>query len=152
MLREERQAKILEIIAKQEIETQEELCKALNEENYTVTQATVSRDIKSMHLFKVSGVQKKYRYAYLKESEHTATLPGKLRHLFKESVISIQSACNLVVIKTLSASESNAALVMDKLNFEEVVGTVAGDDTIFAACVSNESALQIVGRLNEILN
>ena len=150
MLRKERQAKILEIIAKQEIETQEELCKALNAENYAVTQATVSRDIKSLHLFKVNGVQKKYRYSYLKENDDIA-LPGKLRHLFKESVISITSACNLVVIKTLSGSASNAGLVLDKLNFDEVIGTVAGDDTLFSACASNEDALKIVDKLNEIL-
>ncbi len=150
MLRDERQAKILEIIAKREIETQEELCQALNEENFAVTQATVSRDIKSLHLFKIKGVQKRYRYSYLKESE-AGVLPGKFRNLFKESVISIVCACNLVVIKTISGSASNAGLVLDKLNFDEVVGTVAGDDTLFAACKSAEEAENIVEKLNEIL-
>ena len=150
MLREERQAKILEIISKQEIETQEELCEALNKENYSVTQATVSRDIKSLHLFKIKGVQKKYRYSYLKQSDDVA-LPGKLRHLFKESVVSITCAGNLVVIKTLSGGASHAGLALDKLNFSEVVGTVAGDDTLFSACANAEDALKIVDKLNEIL-
>ncbi len=150
MLREERQAKILEIIAAQEIETQEELCKALNKANYPVTQATVSRDIKSLHLFKVSGVRKKYRYSYLKDSA-AEILPGKFRNLFKESVLSVRCACNLVVIKTLSGNASNAGLVLDELNFEEVVGTVAGDDTLFAACTDEASALKIMEKLNGIL-
>ena len=150
MLREERQAKILEIIATREIETQEELCRALNAENYPVTQATVSRDIKSLHLFKVNGVQKKYRYSYLKESD-AEILPGKFRNLFKESVMSVRCACNLVVIKTLSGNASNAGLVLDELNFDEVVGTVAGDDTLFAACTDEASALKIMEKLNGIL-
>ena len=150
MLREERQAKILEIIAAREIETQEELCRALNAENYPVTQATVSRDIKSLHLFKVNGVQKKYRYSYLKESG-AEILPGKFRNLFKESVVSVRWACNLVVIKTLSGNASNAGLVLDELNFDEVVGTVAGDDTLFAACTDEASALKIMEKLNGIL-
>ena len=140
MLREERQAKILEIIAAREIETQEELCRALNAENYPVTQATVSRDIKSLHLFKVNGVQKKYRYSYLKESG-AEILPGKFRNLFKESVVSVRCACNA----------SNAGLVLDELNFDEVVGTVAGDDTLFAACTDEASALKIMEKLNGIL-
>lgn len=150
MLREERQAKILEIIAKQEIETQEELCRALNEENYPVTQATVSRDIKSLHLFKISGEKKKYRYSYLKESG-AEILPGKFRNLFKESVISVRCACNLVVIKTLSGNASNAGLVLDELDFEEVVGTVAGDDTLFAACKDEAAAQKIMDKLNGML-
>lgn len=150
MLREERQAKILEIISKREIETQDELCKALNEENYAVTQATVSRDIKNLHLFKVNGETKKYRYAYLKENDQIA-LPGKFRNLFKESVVSVMNAGNLVVIKTLSGNASNAGLVLDKLNFEEVVGTVAGDDTLFAACRNGDDSLKVVERLNDIL-
>ena len=150
MLREERQAKILEIIATREIETQEELCRALNAGNYPVTQATVSRDIKSLHLFKVNGVQKKYRYSYLKESG-AEILPGKFRNLFKESVVSVRCACNLVVIKTLSGNASNAGLVLDELNFDEVVGTVAGDDTLFAACTDEASALKIMEKLNGIL-
>lgn len=151
MLREERQAKILEIIAKQEIETQEELCAALNELHYAVTQATVSRDIKQLRLFKVKGTTKKHRYASLSESETGNTLPVKLRNMFRESVTAIRSAGNLVVIKTLSGNASNAGAVLDKLNHEEVVGTVAGDDTLFAACSSVESAVAVARELNDIL-
>ncbi len=150
MLQEERRAKILEIIAAQEIETQEELCRALNAADYSVTQATVSRDIKSLRLLKVSGEKKKYRYACPKESG-AEILPGKFRNLFKESVVSVRCACNLVVIKTLSGNASNAGLVLDELNFDEVVGTVAGDDTLFAACTDENSAQAIREKLNGML-
>ncbi|MBP5242165.1 MAG: arginine repressor [Clostridia bacterium] len=150
MLREERQAKILEIIAEKEIETQEELCDALNESNFLVTQATISRDIKQLGLIKVGGEKKKYRYSFMRETDGVA-LSGKMRHLFKESIVDIQAACNLVVIKTVSGNGANAGSVLDKLSFSEVIGTVAGDDTVFAACHSNEDALKIVDKLNDLL-
>ena len=151
MLREERQAKILEIIAKQEIETQEELCNALNQANYSVTQATVSRDIKSLHLFKIKGTQKRSRYSHLQQTDDVA-LPGQLRRLFKESVLSICSAGNLVVIKTLSGSASNAGLALDKLNYSEVVGTVAGDDTLLVVCKDTDAAISVVEKIRAFLN
>ena len=90
MLRNARQAKILEIIAEKEIETQEELCAELNAMNLVVTQATISRDIRDLHLFKVAGNEKKYRYAHINEGENTVS--ANLRSLFKNCVISVQSA------------------------------------------------------------
>lgn len=156
MQREERLAKILEIVGDREIETQEELCAALNAENFPVTQATVSRDIRALRLVKVSGVDRKYRYARPEDGERkepagAPALSEKLHNLFRESVTSIRPACNLVVIKTISGNASNAGLVLDMLNYDEVVGTVAGDDTLFAACSSEKEALRIVERLNRIL-
>lgn len=150
MLREERQAKILEIIAEKEIETQEELCAELNKRNYIVTQATVSRDIKALHLFKVNGVQKKYRYTYFAETDGLV-LPDKMRRLFKESIVSIQCAKNFVIIKTLTGNAANAGSILDKLNLEEVLGNVAGDDTVLAACHSEEDALKVLEKLNALL-
>lgn len=149
-MREERQAKILEIIAEKEVETQEELCAELNKRNYIVTQATVSRDIKSLHLFKINGVQKRYRYAYFAETDGL-TLPDKMRRLFKESIVSIQCAKNFVIVKTLSGNAANAGSVLDKLSLEEVIGTVAGDDTVFAACSNEEDAKKVLEKLNALL-
>lgn len=157
MQREKRLAKILEIVGNREIETQEELCAALNAENFPVTQATVSRDIRALRLVKVSGAERKYRYALPEGGERKEPAAGapalseKLHNLFRESVTSICPACNLVVIKTISGNASNAGLVLDMLNYDEVVGTVAGDDTLFAACSSEKDALRIVERLNRIL-
>lgn len=152
MLREERQAKILEIISTQEIETQEELCAALNEINFSVTQATVSRDIKQLRLFKINGEKKKRKYAYLDEHKNLSDgLPVKLRRLFRECVVSICLAQNIVVIKTISGNASNAGLVLDSLNYKEVIGSVAGDDTLFSACATNEDAKLVAEKLNEII-
>ena len=147
MLRSARQAKILEVIAHKEIETQEELCEELNALNYVVTQATISRDIRDLHLFKVAGVEKKYRYAYINDGE--SQISPKMKNLFRECVISIRAAQNLVVIKTLTGNGANAGAVVDKLNYSEVVGSVAGDDTLLIVCENNESAATIVEKINE---
>lgn len=149
MLRSARHAKILELIAQKEIETQEELCEELNQLNLVVTQATISRDIRDLHLFKVAGVEKKYRYAYIDSSENE--ISPKMRNLFRECVISVRSAQNLVVIKTLVGNGSNAGAVVDKLNHDIIVGSVAGDDTLLVVCEDNASAEAFVEKINEFI-
>ncbi|MGN1062364.1 MAG: arginine repressor [Candidatus Scatosoma sp.] len=149
MLKTERHAKILELISRTEIETQEELCKALNDENFVVTQATVSRDIRDLHLFKVAGIEKKYRYAHLGESE--SDVSEKMRNLFKNCVLSVVVAQNLVVVKTMTGNGANAGAVVDKLNIETVAGSVAGDDTLLVVCRDNASAEAVERRLSELL-
>ncbi|MBQ7831538.1 MAG: arginine repressor [Clostridia bacterium] len=146
-MRSARQAKILEIIAHKEIETQEELCEELNALNYVVTQATISRDIRDLHLFKVAGVEKKYRYAYINDGE--SEISPKMKNLFRECVVSVRAAQNLVVIKTLTGNGANAGAVVDKLNYTEVVGSVAGDDTLLIVCEDTDSANAVVERINE---
>ena len=149
MLRAERHEKILELIARKEIETQEELCEELNRENYVVTQATISRDIRDLHLFKVAGVEKKNRYAYIGENE--GEVSEKMRNLFKNCVVSVAVAQNLVVVKTMTGNGANAGAVVDKLNLESVVGSVAGDDTLLVVCKDNDSADEVQRRLSEFL-
>ena len=149
MLRTARHAKILEIISHKEIETQEELCAELNKLNYVVTQATISRDIKDLHLFKVSGVEKKYRYAYINDSKNE--ISPKMKSLFRDCVISVKSAQNIVVIKTLVGNGANAGTVVDKLNYPEIVGCVAGDDTLLVVCNTNEDAVSLVSKINEFM-
>ena len=149
MLRNARQAKILEIISNKEIETQEELCAELNRLNYVVTQATISRDIRDLHLFKVSGIEKKYRYAYIHDGE--SEISPKMRSLFRDCVIGVKEAQNLVVVKTLTGNGANAGAVVDKLNYEEVVGSVAGDDTLLVVCKDNDSALKVVEKITEFM-
>lgn len=149
MLKTERHAKILELISHMEIDTQEELCKALNDENFVVTQATVSRDIRDLHLFKVSGIEKKYRYAYLGASE--SDISDKMRNLFKNCVLNVTIAQNIVVVKTLSGNGANAGAVVDKLNIENVAGSVAGDDTLLVVCKDNSSAEEAERRLSDLL-
>ena len=149
MLKSARHAKILEIINDKEIETQEELCAELNSLNYVVTQATISRDIRELCLFKVAGVEKKYRYAYINEAEND--ISAKMRSLFRECVLSVRSAQNLVVVKTLSGNGANAGAVVDKLNDEAIVGSVAGDDTLLIVCIDEKSACATVEKLTALL-
>lgn len=149
MLRSERHKKILELIGRKEIETQEELCDELNKENYVVTQATISRDIRDLHLFKVAGIEKKYRYAYIGENE--GEVSEKMRNLFKNCVVGVAVAQNLVVVKTMTGNGANAGAVVDKLNLESVVGSVAGDDTLLVVCRDNAAAESVQLRLSEFL-
>lgn len=145
MLRSARHAKILEIISHKEIETQEELCAELNAMNLVVTQATISRDIRDLHLFKVAGITKKYRYAYINDGE--SEISPKMKSLFRDCVLSVKAAKNLVVIKTLSGNGANAGAVVDKLNYAGIVGSVAGDDTLLIVCEDDDSAVSVVEKI-----
>ena len=149
MLKVARHAKILEIISEKEIETQEELCAELNARNYVVTQATISRDIRDLHLFKVAGVEKKYRYSYINEDE--SDVSPKMKSLFRDCVIGINYAQNLVVIKTLTGNGANAGTVVDKLNYQEVIGSVAGDDTLLVVCKDVDAAVAVVDKIKAFM-
>ena len=149
MLRTARHAKILEIISEKEIETQEELCAELNAMNYVVTQATISRDIRDLRLFKVAGSEKKYRYTYINENE--SDVSPKMKSLVRDCVLNVTYAQNLVVVKPWVGNGANAGTVVDKLNYQEIIGSVAGDDTVFAVCDTTESALMVVEKINSFL-
>lgn len=149
MHRNARQAMILEIIAQQDIETQEELCTELIKRNFNVTQATVSRDIKDLKLYKVTGTAKKYKYAYI-EGDGDA-VNNKMRNLFRECVQNINSANNLIVIKTMRGNGSTAGAFIDMLQYKEIIGTVAGDDTVLIVVDSNENTPDVVSRLKEYI-
>ena len=149
MLSSARHANILEIISHKEIETQEELCAELNKLNYVVTQATISRDIRDLHLFKVAGIEKKYRYAYINDGE--SEISPKMKNLFRDCVLTLRAAQNLVVVKTLPGNGANAGAVVDKLNYEEIVGSVAGDDTLLIVCEDNAAAETVVMKINEFM-
>ena len=149
MLRSARHAKILEIISHNEIGTQEELCAQLEKQNVVVTQATISRDIRDLHLFKVAGIEKKYRYSYINDGE--SEISPKMRNLFRDCVLSVRAAQNLVVVKTLTGNGANAGAVVDKLNYEEIVGSVAGDDTLLVVCADNDGANAVVEKITEFI-
>lgn len=149
MLRNARHAKILEIISHKEIETQEELCAELNALNLVVTQATISRDIRDLHLFKVAGIEKKYRYAYISDGE--SEISPKMKNLFRDCLVSVKAAKNLVVVKTLTGNGANAGAVVDKLNYDGIVGSVAGDDTLLIVCEDDERAVAVVEKIREFM-
>ena len=149
MLRNARHNKILEIIEEQEIETQEELCEELSKHSFAVTQATVSRDIKELHLFKVKGTVKRFRYASITENENG--ISDKMRSLFQACVLDIRAVANLIVIKTLNGNGANAGVVVDRLEYREVVGCISGDDTVLLICESAEDTRAVCDRLNAIV-
>ena len=149
MHRNARQAAILEVISQKDIETQEELCNELIRLNFNVTQATISRDIKDLKLYKVAGTTKKYKYAYI-EGDGDA-VNNKMHNLFRECVQSINYANNIIIIKTMRGNGSTAGAFIDSLQIKQIIGTVAGDDTVLIVVDSNEDTPDIVARLNEYI-
>ena len=151
MARSQRQLKILEIISKYEIDKQEELVEKLNEEGFLVTQATVSRDIRDMGIIKtLSSDGRGYRYVSQKVKEDDNS--DRYHKLFKSSVISIESSENIIVIKTESGTANSAAALIDKLCYEDVLGAVAGDDTIIIVMRTNEAASTLIAELRSIID
>ena len=149
MQRAKRQQKILEIIANKEIDTQEELCDELNKSNFRVTQATISRDVKELKLYKVAGVQKKYRYARLDVDDG---VNNRMTSLYKGCVLSINSANNLILVKTMRGNGSTVGVFVDSLKINEIIGSVAGDDTLLIVVDSNEHTPVVVTLLQEYLS
>lgn len=145
-----RQNLILEIIKDNDIETQEDLAEALVEVGIEVTQATVSRDIKELNLIKVQTENGRYKYAASTGDNVVKNVSVMIR-MFKASVRSIKTAGNIVVIKTLSGSANVAAEAVDNLDLEGLVGTLAGDNTVFIAAASGQVAERICENLNELI-
>lgn len=144
-----RHAKILEIIERNPIETQEELADELKKNGYNITQATVSRDIKELKLVKVLDENGIYKYASLKEQD--SMLSERLVRVFSESVLSVDYVGNIVVIKTFSGAANAAAEALDVFDFKEVVGTIAGDDTIFVLIRNTDSVEVVIDRLKKMM-
>lgn len=132
-----RQTKILELISKSEIETQEELAEGLKALGIDVTQATISRDIKELRLVKVMSKSGKYKYATIGQSQEGIT--DRLNKIFENSVVSIDNAMNIVVIKTIPGAAQICASAIDYMGIDEIVGTLAGDDNVFVAIRNLES-------------
>jgi transcriptional regulator of arginine metabolism len=139
MARSVRQSKILELISTQEIETQDELVSRLRDANFDITQATISRDIKELGLIKVLSAETgKYKYALVDSGEQA--ISNKYISIFKEAVISIKVAQNLIVLKTIRSMAGSICGFIDKLNFDGVLGAVAGDDTVMLILPTNDQA------------
>ena len=144
-----RQVAILDIIEKKDIETQEELANALRERGIKVTQATVSRDIKELRLLKVLTPAGVYKYATADKAENG--LAERLIRMLTESVLSVTSSNNLIVVKTLSGSANVAAEALDSLHWPEILGTLAGDNTILLIIRSNEDVPGVTARIKELM-
>ena len=145
----ERHSKIVELIGKYEIETQEELADRLKKAGFRVTQATVSRDIRELGLFKVVGREGRQKYAALKEKK--LNLEEKYIRVFKEGCLSMDMAQNILVIKTVSGMAMAVAASLDAIGYSEIVGTIAGDDTIMCAVRSAADTEQVMEKLRRIV-
>lgn len=144
-----RHARILDIIAEKPIETQDELLTILKSEGYKATQATISRDIKDLRLVKTLGSDGKYRY--VTAEINTTNLQSGFSSLLGTAVVSIDRAENIVVVKTLSGMAQAICASLDSINYSSVVGTIAGDDTIFIACRSKELAAGLADELKKLI-
>lgn len=148
MTKQERLKIILDLINSEEISTQDELTSRLSELGYDISQSTISRDINELNLIKGEGNQKKYRYVQAKVENVEAS--PQILNLLKQITVSICSANNLVVIKTLSGNAGAAGMAIDGMHFPQVVGTVAGDDTLLIVAKSNADAEIVVKALRNL--
>ena len=148
-MKSRRHAKILDIISEYPIETQDELLTRLKDEGYKATQATISRDIKDLRLVKTLGSDGKYRY--VSASKNSTDIRSNFSSLFASSVNSIDFAQNIVVIKTLSGMAQAVCAALDSNDYKAVVGTIAGDDTIFIACRSSQLAVNLTEELKKLI-
>lgn len=149
MMKNARQTAILSLIEQYDIETQEELAGKLREMGIVVTQATVSRDIKELRLLKVLSGKGGYKYATADKAEHGLT--DRFVRMFKESVLNIAYASNIIVIKTLSGSANVAAEAIDSMRLPEILGTMAGDNTVLAIVQNEQEAEKAVNGFREML-
>ena len=148
-MKAKRQAVIREIVEQQSIQTQEELAEALRAHGMLVSQAAVSRDIKEMHLFKVLAEDGSYRYATMDRENQTTN--DRLIRMLSDSVLDMTGANNLIVIHTLPGSAHVAAEAIDTLKWPEVLGTIAGDNTILMIVRSNDEVDPVIRRFNGII-
>ncbi|MBO4495546.1 MAG: arginine repressor [Clostridiales bacterium] len=148
MAKNERQEAMLKLVRAKEISTQEELARELENAGWQVTQATVSRDIKDLGIIKVTLPSGGTKYSVLDRTGDVA--PGRLLSVFSHCVLSSEVAMNLVVVKTLPGMANAAASALDSIHLSGVVGSIAGDDTVFIATPSNEDALAINSTIKDM--
>lgn len=147
----QRQLKIRELVASRDIETQEELAGLLRENGFDVTQATVSRDIKEMHLIKVPLEDGRYKYA-LPAGQPRVNATQKLRRTLADNFVSVDHTENLIVMKCLPGTANAVAALIDQLEWPELMGTVSGDDTILIIIRHKKDTGRIAGRFVEIIS
>ncbi len=149
-MKRNRHDKIIELIQKYDIETQEDLAVRLREAGYKVTQATISRDIRQMRLTKIAGKNGKQKYFVLPSED--GYLGDKYSRVLKEGFISMDAAMNILVIKTVSGMAMAVAAAIDDMKMGEVVGSIAGDDTIMSATHSPEDAQVVMEKIRSVID
>lgn len=149
MTKGQRHIKIREIISNEEIETQDELVEILKNDGFNVTQATVSRDIKELHLVKVPTSKGTYKYSL--PSDHRFNPLSKLKRALMDSFVKIDSTSHFIVLKTMPGNAQSIGALLDNLDWAEILGTICGDDTILIICRAVEDTETVSARLLELL-
>ena len=149
-MKTQRQAKIMEIISTRDIETQEQLLEALQDEGFYSTQATISRDIKELRVVKELTSFGTYRYS-ASAKDGAGTFSARLNTIFRECITSFDYAQNIIIIKTMPGLASAAASAVDAMNMSVVVGTLAGDHTVFLVMRDNNAAAAFCGEIKNLL-
>ena len=149
-MKDDRQSRILEIIEREPIDTQEQLQQRLQEQGIRCTQATISRDIKQLHLIKEPVGQGVYKYA-VSGNRTKLNVAEKLRTIFRECIVSIDFAQNIVVIKTMPGLANGACSALDNMEINDIVGSLAGDDTALLVMRSSEAAELLCEEIKEML-
>ena len=144
-----RQSKIIEIIQKNEVETQEELSEYLVREGYSVTQATVSRDIRELKLTKISMNNGRQKYAILNDAPDD--MSQKYARILRDGFVSMDMAQNILVIKTVSGMANAVCAALDSMQMQEIVGSIAGDDTIMCAIRTVEDTTALMKKIKTIV-
>ncbi len=144
-----RQEKIVELITKYEIETQEELASYLQQEGYRVTQATISRDIRELKLMKLTAADGKQKYTLMQSQ--TPGINDKYLRVLKDGFVSMDMAQNILVVKTVSGMAMAVAAALDAMHWNEVAGCIAGDDTIMCAIRSAEDTVRVMDKIQKIV-
>lgn len=144
-----RHSKIIELIEKYEVETQEELADRLNQEGFNVTQATVSRDIRELKLTKISKNDGRQRYVVLQQPD--TQLSDKYIRILRNGFLSMDMAQNILVVKTVSGMAMAVAAAIDAMNFSEIVGSIAGDDTLMCAVRTVEDTQLVMDKIQKLL-
>ena len=149
-MKKRRQAKIIELISQNEIETQEELQDLLNRYGFEVTQATISRDIKELRL--VKDLSNEGRYVYSSGKKSMDVINHRAGGIFNDTIITIDYAMNTVVIKCFTGMANAVCAAIDSMNLDEILGSIAGDDTIFILCRNEDTARMFTNKLRTMLN
>ena len=148
-MKQKRHEKIIELIERYDIETQEELADHLVEEGFQVTQATVSRDIRELKLSKVPGREGRQKYVLLNNQQHQ--MAEKYVGILREAFISMDRAQNILVVKTVSGMAMAAGAALDSIGWKEIVGCIAGDDTVMCAIRTAEDTETVMAELRKIV-
>lgn len=149
-LKKSRHDRIVEIITQHEVETQEELVQYLRESGFDVTQATISRDIRELRLYKMSAGKGKQKYSVPQQGDDNH-MEDKFIRVLKDGFISMDMAQNILVVKTVSGMAMAVAAAIDSMRFQEIVGSIAGDDTIMVAVRTVEDTEQLMERIRKLL-